>query len=1334
MAVPTAPFIGKWRIKAVLVAVLSLLCSAYAGQDGYPAFRSSAADGRFFPGGYIEDATCNVQAVEQANRAQLHSILEDLVNTTYFRLFKIDLDRPCPFWGKVPKQEKHAPSKQDEDEEELCTAPESDSDAPPPCALTSDPGTPPPAASRVPFTPRSDEVDKSISQTEEAALSATSGGGEEQCDDFFWLDMCAQIPTNGSTEFVNLRLNPERWTGYNGSHVWRAIYEENCFAASTNGDMSAMCYEQRVLYRLLSGMHTSTNIHVAMSYSPPRKGVRKEWAPNPQHFVEQYGRHPEWVNNLYFSFVVLLRALTRATPVLYSRPFVGGSSTEEDSRSQMLVRRLLDSTILGGCSRVFGAFDESLMFQAETGEASVAHTLKAQFKGVFHNISRVLDCVSCQKCRLHGKLQLLGLGAALKILLVPDKLLLADANGDTLTREELVALFNTAHKFSEAIDYVEKLGTIAQSSKSLSDEHLPAAGSDATNLPSWAPGTLGTAGGRNIGKGGAAQVGAGASTVPPLSSPGSDGAWTSSSAHPLERAAGSTASASAASGSPGGVPVARSDGRVASTSPTSGPYPPLYPMPLQLQLADVTVGAVAAAARAGSLVEEEEDRLVDRALARDPRVLILARHYGDAPQRLVRHLRRLPATMDAAQLPWDVLPEVAAPATATAVPLVKSAPRRRTAEDEPVDAIILGGGLAGLTAALAVLDRGGTVLLVEKEPFLGGNSAWASSGINGVDEGAAPGDSVEVFTGDTVRSSGKNESELARVLCTDAARALAFVRARVGLDISLRVQMGGHTYPRTYRPAQGIIGAELIVALQQAVKVYEARKGGAAAADGDGKAGRLKIMTRTRATSLVLEDAPSGATGHRRVVGVRVSITPKKTKGGEDDSSAAPMTRTLYGRHVLLASGGYANDHSDDSLLRKLRPDLAEFATTNGRWATGDGLKMAMAIGAQAVDADLVQVHPTGFLDPAEPNTTTKTLCAELLRGVGGLLLTRDGRRFANELGQRDEVVARMKAADPHNLTFAIVLTEGMAREADKHLSMYTRKGLMRRLQGVRQLADWLRADEAVLRRTLQGYAATAARAAAADRAPSSDASWGAGGAPSERLRDEFGKVDFHGAEEWGQVVAPGRPTDDAVFFAGLVVPVVHYTMGGLAIDTQGRVLAKREDAAETGEVDRPQLVPVPGLFAAGEVAGGIHGHNRLGGNALTECIVFGLLFGNSIPLAPATLEPSQVEPPTSQQGSAQAMAGSSTSPATANGAASGSPVRVVSRAELARHSTADDCWVALYGQVYDFTDFLEDHPAGAEPILEHAGGDGTEVFDNVHNRSILDDFEPLGVLEAATM
>jgi len=230
---------------------------------------------------------------------------------------------------------------------------------------------------------------------------------------------------------------------------------ENLFRSS----LQDMAFSERVLYRMLSGMHSSINIHISETYYPPSK-LRPTWEPNLDKFARNFGDSPERLKNLHFAYVVLLRALERATPFLYNFPFAAGEDVEEDKYTMRLVQRLLDSHVLKSAAGIFGAFDEQRMFAVPKSSAPSSSAarednvveLKTKFKGVFQNVSAVLDCVSCQKCRLHGKIQLLGMGTALKMLLLPEALI-----ASSVTRAELVALFNTLHKFGKAIRAVPHL-------------------------------------------------------------------------------------------------------------------------------------------------------------------------------------------------------------------------------------------------------------------------------------------------------------------------------------------------------------------------------------------------------------------------------------------------------------------------------------------------------------------------------------------------------------------------------------------------------------------------------------------------------------------------------------------------------------------------------------------------------------------------------------------------------------------------------------------------------------------------------------------------------------
>lgn len=136
-------------------------------------------------------------------------------------------------------------------------------------------------------------------------------------------------------------------------------------------------------------------------------------------------------------------------------------------------------------------------------------------------------------------------------------------------------------------------------------------------------------------------------------------------------------------------------------------------------------------------------------------------------------------------------------------------------------------------------------------------------------------------------------------------------------------------------------------------------------------------------------------------------------KGGEETGAGAgagagSTELLLRADAVVLCTGGFASDHGPASLLREFAPHLAHLPTTNGHFATGDGVRLARAAGAELSLMDRVQVHPTAFVDPQQPRCPVKFLAPEALRGCGGLLLDAQGRRFANELAPRDALCKAM--------------------------------------------------------------------------------------------------------------------------------------------------------------------------------------------------------------------------------------------------------------------------------------------------------------------------------------
>lgn len=447
-----------------LALALPLLLGAHAFSNPWEALPPAFDADGMCPQGPVGDAMCDSEAVERANSEQLHSILQEITNATFFRLWRVDLHAVCPFERFASDTLSCAPVAVAETstapflDEKLKGVFEPTAVAASSCSVEAHPELSFEASDLT-----TDLVDTTISRAEDEAADMQSTTAP--CDDEelpqFWLDMCARIPTS-SGQVVNLRLNPESDTGYNGSEIWASMYQENCFVRASQP--SSMCLEERVLYRLLSGMHASTNLHVAMHHNSSHSLHSGPVAIFLRHFSNEKA---ERLRDLHFAFVVLLRAVQKGSDFIRAYPFHVGVSADEGKRTTALVHRLLDSCILQSCASVFSAFDEAMLFQKP--HEHTWWSLKRQFKGVFQNISKIVDCVPCQKCRLHGKLQLLGLGTALKWLLLP-----ADLIQTTTSREELVALVNTLSKFSRAIAWARQLSARAFTEKAAAAEKAAA--------------------------------------------------------------------------------------------------------------------------------------------------------------------------------------------------------------------------------------------------------------------------------------------------------------------------------------------------------------------------------------------------------------------------------------------------------------------------------------------------------------------------------------------------------------------------------------------------------------------------------------------------------------------------------------------------------------------------------------------------------------------------------------------------------------------------------------------------------------------------------------------
>merc|ERR1719198_1969947 len=291
---------------------------------------------------------------------------------------------------------------------------------------------------------------------------------------------------------------------------------------------------------------------------------------------------------------------------------------------------------------------------------------------------------------------------------------------------------------------------------------------------------------------------------------------------------------------------------------------------------------------------------------------------------------------------------------------------------------------------------------------------------------------------------------------------------------------------------------------------------------------------------------------------------------------------------VILASGGFGADFSSDSLLAKYRPDLLHLPTTNGEHCTGDGIKMGEAIGARTIDLEWVQVHPTGLVKPDDPDAKIKFLAAEALRGVGGLIFDAEGNRFANELGRRDYVTGEMWKNKP---PFRLALNKAASDEIIWHCKHYTGRGVMKYYKNGEEFAKDMGVPLQTLVDAHEGHYQAAKK-------QEKDPEGGPFPAyPSGKTWDEpsgktgSGKKFFHN-------IIPGSAVATEPFYVAIITPVIHYCMGGLQTTVDGECI-------KGGKA-------LPGLYVASEAAGGVHGNNRLGGNSLLDCVVFGRVAGRA--------------------------------------------------------------------------------------------------------------------------
>ena len=484
-----------------------------------------------------------------------------------------------------------------------------------------------------------------------------------------------------------------------------------------------------------------------------------------------------------------------------------------------------------------------------------------------------------------------------------------------------------------------------------------------------------------------------------------------------------------------------------------------------------------------------------------------------------------------------------------------------------VDVVVVGAGGAGMTAAIVAADAGKNVLVVESQAMVGGNSVRSTGGLNAADTpyqdenefGEQAGvektlataaeswadnetitalaaavqeqwdayqenpegyfDSAELMELDTmIGGKGINDPELVKTLCENSASAIEWLES-VGASLTSVSSFGGASVKRIHRPLDEegkviSVGSYIVPILQENL---ESRG--------------IELLLNTTATSILMNDGAAAGIEAETADGAAVTVNAKS---------------------VVLATGGFG---ANLDMVVEYKPELEGFMTTNAPGALGQGITMAQEAGADVVDLDQIQIHPTVQAD-------TASLITEGLRGDGAILVNAEGQRFIDEVGTRD-VVSAAEIAQTGSYSWLIV-DQAMV-DASSVIQGYINKGFTLTGEDYASLAEAIGVDPVAFEETMNtwnGYVE-------------------AGEDP------DFGRTSF------------ANPLNTAPYYAIKVTAGIHHTMGGVKINTNTEVIDTE------GNV-------IPGLFAAGEVAGGVHGANRLGGNAVADFTVFGIIAGNA--------------------------------------------------------------------------------------------------------------------------
>ena len=488
-----------------------------------------------------------------------------------------------------------------------------------------------------------------------------------------------------------------------------------------------------------------------------------------------------------------------------------------------------------------------------------------------------------------------------------------------------------------------------------------------------------------------------------------------------------------------------------------------------------------------------------------------------------------------------------------------------TVADAECDVVIVGAGGAGMTAALQAVDSGvNSVIIVEKGGSTGGNTSRATGGMNAAK---------------TVYQD-KNEWSDATTQAVEKTIATAEEKYADGDKVSNLTALVKEQFEAYKANPEGYFDSVELFALDTIIGgkglnnfdlVMTLTANSAEAIDwlatkdahltNVGSFGGASVKRIHRATT---EDGKTTPVGAYLVKVLTADVEAEDKIDLRTNTAATELVMedgkavgvkvknengeyTIRAKAVILASGGFG---ADLDRVAALKPELAGFVTTNAPTITGDGIDMATAVGAATVDMDQIQIHPSVYTE------TATALITEGIRGDGAILVNQEGKRFVNELETRDNVSAAELAQEGG---YAYTILDQKMMDASSTYNSYFTKGYAVQADTYEELAEKLGVDPATFTATMEAW----------------------NKAVADQKDDEFGRLSFASA------------LDTAPYYAIKVSPGIHHTMGGLKINTNAEVLTEADEV-------------IPGLYAAGEVTGGVHGANRLGGNAVADIVVFG--------------------------------------------------------------------------------------------------------------------------------